>query len=165
MRIVWGVTLALTTVCLAVAGLTAEDAPADGPVTISFTTAGSHSFTVPAGITSIHVVAVGAKGGGAGPNPGGQGGVATADVVVTPGEALTAVVGGEGGGAGSPGTRDGSNGGGKSVEGGGGGGASDLRTSAADLTSRLGGRRGWRRCDRVFGDHRRSGRAGRIRGV
>ena len=46
------------------AGLaSAGPALAVSPVTVTFTGAGEHPFTVPAGVTSIHVVAIGAQGG------------------------------------------------------------------------------------------------------
>jgi hypothetical protein len=98
-------------------------------------------FAVPAGITNIHVVAIGGmggRGGGATPSTAtpGRGAVATADVSVTPGEILEISVGGNGGnGAGrNPGV--GGFGGGASgglsgdaagYGGGGGGGFSDVR--------------------------------------
>jgi len=65
----------------------------------SYTTAGTYSFTVPAGVTAISAVAVGSghagiktsSGGGA----GGQGGSLrwTSSIAVTPGEVLTVFVG------------------------------------------------------------------------
>jgi hypothetical protein len=138
-RLVWAVILTFVAICVAVVGLTAEDAPADGPVTVSFTSVGAHSFTVPAGITSIHVVAIGGHGGSAETIGGGQGGVATADVAVTSGEVLNVNVGGNGANyAGGKPVSGGANGGGSSTLGGGGGGASDVRTGGpADLLSRL----------------------------
>ena len=137
-KIVWGVVLTLCAACVGIAGLSVEDAPADGPVTISFTS-GTHSFTVPAGITSIHVVAIGGHGGSGESIAGGQGGVATANVAVTPGEALNVIVGGNGANYALNGpTSGGSNGGGSGYFGGGGGGASDVRTGGpAELATRL----------------------------
>jgi hypothetical protein len=101
-------------------------------------TGAEQTFTVPAGVTSVHVVAVGARGGtGAGaPVPGGFGAVAIADLAVTPGQVLFVNVGtnGANGVAGGGGF----NGGGDSGtpagnHGGGGGGASDVRTISRSL--------------------------------
>lgn len=92
-------------------------------------------FTVPEGITRLHIIAFGAAGGG---RSGGPGGTTDAWIPVRPGQLLGVVVGGKGdggrncnGGAGGyngGGTGGGSRGGCDSVyEGGGGGGASDIR--------------------------------------
>jgi uncharacterized repeat protein (TIGR01451 family) len=104
-------------------------------------TSGSNTFIVPKGVSTVHVVAVGGRGGTSAPNTagfagilGGHGARTTGDIAVTPGEPVYAIVGGNGSlGIG------GSNGGGAGVAGlsGGGGGASDVRTSAPDLDSRL----------------------------
>ena len=89
------------------------------------------TFTVPAGITSIHVVLVGGKGGGNdglnGSNENGYGGfgaVVIGDLAVTPSSTLDASVGFNGLPicCGIPG---------------GGGGASDIRTVSGDLSTRL----------------------------
>jgi hypothetical protein len=124
--------LVLLIVVCAVAKLAGPDArAAEAPVTVSFTEVGAHTFMVPAGVTSIHVVAVGAPGAAGEEAPGGAGGVATADVAVTPGQTLGVYVGGPG-----QSTAGGFNGGGGGAERtGGGGGASDVR-SGADLGSR-----------------------------
>jgi hypothetical protein len=68
-----------------------------------YTTAGTYTFTVPNGCTSISAVVVGGGGGGAGcdgnqvrgetNNGGGGGGLAYGTIGVTPGETLTVVVG------------------------------------------------------------------------
>jgi hypothetical protein len=63
--------------------------------TVSYTEVGEHVFTVPAGVTSIHVVAIGAKGGG-GYAPGGVGARVEGDLAVTGGQNLYAAVGGAG---------------------------------------------------------------------
>jgi hypothetical protein len=102
-----------------------------------FTATGTEqAFTVPAGVTSVHIVAVGAKGGGA---LGGVGGTATADLAVTPGQTLYVEVGGIGQ-FGPAGFNGGGSGGGF-PSGGSGGGASDVRTvaraTAGSSTSRL----------------------------
>ena len=75
----------------------------------AYTTAGTFTFTVPAGTTSISAVVVGGGGGGSGcdggqirnetNNGGGGGGLAYGTIAVTPGETLTVVVG-SGGNAG-----------------------------------------------------------------
>ena len=120
--------------------LAATPALAADPVEVTFESIGAEQqFVVPDGVTSIHVVLIGAQGGA--PNTGwsgGQGARVTADLVVTGGSVLFVEVGGNGihfGGSG------GFNGGGYSYSGGPGGGASDLRTipraNAGSLTSRL----------------------------
>ena len=122
------------------------------------------SFVVPRGVTTLRVVAIGARGGFGGlgppngnPGPGGLGAIVSASIRVTPGMRLFVLVGGIGAdhprGA-SPGA-GGFNGGGLgsgapgatatfgSGGGGGGGGASDVRTcsisdrSCDTLASRL----------------------------
>lgn len=73
-------------------------------VTCSFSFTGNpdQTFTVPAGISNVKVLAVGAAGGAAGPRfptpaPGGAGAVATGMVNVTAGQTLYVEVGGRGG--------------------------------------------------------------------
>src|SRR5437870_5583615 len=84
-------------------------------------TRAADSFTVPAGVTSIHVVVVGGHGANGGSNtcgsfcgaPGGSGGSGdnvTADLPVTPGGTLTVTVGANGNGR-TGGFRDGGTGG------------------------------------------------------
>lgn len=75
----------------------------------AYTSAGSYSFVVPAGVTQVSAMAVGGGGGGAGDSgglggsPGGGGGLVYSNTwSVTPGETLTVTVGG--GGAGGPGS-------------------------------------------------------------
>ena len=75
--------------------------------TVSFTAPGSASWTVPAGVTSIRIVATGGAGGGDndqyGRGEGGNGAVVTTSLTVAPGQVLNLVVGGggvQGGGAG-----------------------------------------------------------------
>src|SRR5207302_733780 len=89
------------------------------PGTCSFTATGEDVFSVPAGVTMLHVVAVGAGGGG-GANAGGGGGAAatvTADISVPSGlHSLYVEVGGPGSSAssasgGAPGTNGGGAGG------------------------------------------------------
>ncbi|MGP8101692.1 MAG: hypothetical protein ACLQHL_13200 [Candidatus Cybelea sp.] len=94
------------------------------------------SFSVPARVTKIMVVALGAMGGG---HNGGRGGRTTATISVTPGDTLAVFVGGE-----ASGTRGGFNGGGPGLDGGhcscagyGGGGASDVRAGGDALGDRI----------------------------
>jgi hypothetical protein len=87
-------------------------------------TGAEQTFTVPAGVTSVHVVATGAAGGAAGGGAlGGRGAVVSGDVVVAPGPLYVEVgsTGFNGGGA--------IQGSGGIGEGGNGGGASDVRTT------------------------------------
>lgn len=104
-------------------------------------TSGSTTFTVPGGVTLVHVVAVGGEGAASsGGAAGGYGAVVSGDLTVTPTSTLTAVVAGNGSGG-----TGGANGGGagttSSYEGtaisGGGGGASDVRATSDEPASRL----------------------------
>jgi hypothetical protein len=143
-------TIIIAGACCAAAGAALAD-------TSTFRTTGAEqSFVVPAGVTRLHVVAIGGAGGVGGQNAGGgagnPGAIATADLAVTPGELLYVEVAGNGGDAdnahGSQGT-GGFNGGGHDgtgvgigQDGGGGGGASDVRTVSSSsgpgsLSSRL----------------------------
>jgi hypothetical protein len=119
--------------CLsACAFLAAAQSAAAAPTVTKFSFTGAEQdFTVPAGVTSMHVVAIGGKGGtGAGnTKTGGFGAVVSADIAVTPGQVLEVLVGGNGGDAagttgGSGGFNNGAKGGddGPGTEGGGGGG-------------------------------------------
>ena len=72
---------------------------------ISYTTAGTFSFVVPTGVTSVNGVAIGGGGGGqgggrSGMGPGGGGAQLsyTNNIAVTPGETLTVIVGAGGAG-------------------------------------------------------------------
>ena len=119
-------------VCIALAMSLPLSAAATVTATASFTTAGSYTFTVPAGVTSIAVTAAGAAGGSiSGGGTGGRGAGVAATVPVTPGEQLVVGVGGVGGGVIGPGAGGaggvgggGSGASGASFEGAGGGGAS-----------------------------------------
>ena len=69
-----------------------------GSVTFNFT-GSSQTFTVPAGVVSITILATGAQGGlgwGLRGGAGGLGGRTTATVSATPGASLTVRVGGAG---------------------------------------------------------------------
>jgi hypothetical protein len=124
--------LILTTAIAAagVGGLLADQAAAlpsacsqSGRTVTCTHTSGSNPFTVPAGVFSIHVVAVGGRGGfGAFDADGGDGAVVSGDLPVKKGRTLYAVVG-----ANAPFNDSGA----------GGGSASDVRTSQNDLSSRL----------------------------
>ncbi len=106
-------------------------------------TGGPVSFTVPAGVVSILIEAVGAKGGGGFPSgDAGDGGRAVARVSVAPGTVLTVRVGGAGqAGAGSASAAGGFNGGGGTTGngGGGGGGATSVHDGATPLVIAGGG--------------------------
>jgi hypothetical protein len=111
------------------------------PVVVEFSyTGAAQSFAVPDGVTSIHVVAVGGKGGrNTGANvDGGFGARVVGDLTVTAGQTLHVFVGDNGATAQSGG-QGGFNGGGDGgpLWGSGGGGASDIRTLAGDASTRL----------------------------
>ena len=121
----------------------------------SYSTIGEHTFVVPAGISTVHVDARGGRGGAGGPAGGGSGGggaVANANLAVSAGQSLYAVVGGPGAAGSFPtGGTGGSNGGGAGgngfdgsfedgTGGGGGGGASDVRTIPVAQMGTLGSR-------------------------
>jgi hypothetical protein len=107
--------------------------------TVTFTSTGAEqTFKVPGGVTTVHVLAIGAHGGDVTPAVGGFGAKATGDLPVTAGQLLYIEVAGNGSFSptGWP-VAGGFNGGGASSGPGGasGGGASDVRTrpvSAAD---------------------------------
>ena len=114
----------------------------------TYTTAGSYSFVVPVGITSISAVCVGGGGGGGNNGEsaftdwaggGAGGGLAYGTFAVTPGETLTVIVG-AGGAGGTSSSRDGGDGGNSSIssssstflQGNGGGGGSQGTNGTAD---------------------------------
>jgi hypothetical protein len=124
-------------------GLAPAPASAEQSAPVKLTGEGEHQFVVPAGVTSVEVQLVGARGGGARlefggvPPVGGRGAQVEGTLSVTPGETLFVEIGGEGAtnlsevlGAG------GFNGGGNGAfgtfpahaAGGGGGGATDVRS-------------------------------------
>jgi hypothetical protein len=115
----------LTTFSLAATtALTTGTASATPATLFSSTTAGSYAVTVPGGVTSVTITAVGGTGSN-GPGGGGEGAIVTSIATVAPGDSLTVTVGADGGvttggsGAGSGGSDFGGPGGG----GGGGGSA------------------------------------------
>jgi hypothetical protein len=142
----------------AAATTTGATATGNGSVTLSWgdgTTAtfgytgAAQIFVVPAGVSQIDAVAVGASGGSAGTAPGGTGATESGTISVEPDETLYVYVGGQGGDSktsvcGTDRSTDlatratgGYNGGGPSgrattgsASGGGGGGASDVQTVA-----------------------------------
>ncbi|WKZ76452.1 MAG: glycine-rich protein [Vicingaceae bacterium] len=103
------------------------------------------TFTVPNGVTSVKIMAWGAKGGGAtpcsGPNEddGGWGGFAEGDLVVVPGQVLNVYVGGFPGlNIGNGFQAGGYNGGGSGgMYAAAGGGASDVRIGGISLNDRV----------------------------
>jgi hypothetical protein len=77
-------------------GVTLEygDAPPAPPGQVYFTTFGTHTWTVPAGVTSISVAAVGAGGSALGGSGGGGGGLGWKNnIAVTPGQVYTYNIG------------------------------------------------------------------------
>ncbi len=120
--------------CLALAAgaLTATPALATPLVTEAFpSTSTEQTFTVPTGVTSVHVRAIGEAGeqgeGFENLIAGGDGAVVSADLPVTPGETLYVEVAAPGfNGGGAP-----------SFGGGAGGGASDVRTISAGAPETL----------------------------
>jgi hypothetical protein len=107
-------------------------------------TGNEQCYTVPAGVTSVHVTAHGAAGGAA-VSPGGNGALASGNVAVTPGETIYVEVGGTGSAGGTSTATPAFNGGGSAFSnfgldnGGGGGGASDVRTTSCAATCVSGG--------------------------
>jgi Glycine rich protein len=128
--------MAIGVVVASVLALT--NAAGAGATTQTFnSTGGEQTFTVPAGVTFVHVVAIGGRGGsgdssGATGGVGGFGAQVAADLPVTAGQLLYIEVAGNGksGLAPNPGAGgfNGGGAGGFTQGGGGGGGASDVRT-------------------------------------
>jgi hypothetical protein len=94
------------------AGLPTACSHSGRTVTCTYTS-GSNPFTVPPGVFSIHVVAVGGRGASGEFSAGGSGAVVSVDLPVKQGSTLYVVVGANGGSA------------------------SDVRTSQDDLSTRL----------------------------
>ncbi len=135
--------------CATAVLLSAAGAGVASAETATFASTGAEQpFTVPAGVTSLQVTAVGGRGGG---GLGGFGAVARATVPVTPGQALFVNVGGNGVAAelndqGTP-AAGGFNGGGSGGSGShvfnpgdSGGGATDVRSFSRNLPTSLGTR-------------------------
>jgi hypothetical protein len=112
-----------------------------GVVTCTYASTGAEqTFTVPPGVTSLTVTAVGAPGGSFLPDPpdGGRGAQVTGVLSsLTPGQTLYIEVGGAGGSSNGAG---GFNGGGSSSIGKSGGGASDVRTTSRTAPDTLNSR-------------------------
>jgi uncharacterized protein YjbI with pentapeptide repeats len=112
--------------------------------TRTFTRPGGSSFTVPASVSMVTVVAAGAPGGSCpqASTTGGLGAAVTAEVPVSPGESLALSVGGPGDNCGSPGGGVGGGGGGGKggsgaaghLGGAGGGGATVVQVSTPSPT-------------------------------
>ena len=114
----------------------AASAGAATTATSTFTTLGQSTFTVPAGVTSVTINAIGAAGGGCTGVAGGEGASVTATVAVSPGDQLLVGVGGAGGpcsagGAGGVGGGGAGGAGSSASPSSGGGGASLVWTSQA----------------------------------
>jgi hypothetical protein len=130
----WLSVLRVLSTSVAFAALVAPVASAQAASRSFVYTGGEQTFVVPAGVSSIHVLAVGGSGGDAFPG-GGAGGasaVVSGEETVTPGQTLYVEVGGSGqpeleGGHG--GFNGGGEGGPTPFGAGGGGGASDVRTA------------------------------------
>ncbi len=124
--------------------------PQSGNQTFNYT-GSMQTFTVPACITNLQVTLYGAEGGQRNSQPGGQGGMVSGDLAVSPGQLVYVYVGGRGANQQTAGW----NGGGigdfqAGGEAGGGGGASDLRLNGTNLSDRVavaggGGGSGWNR--------------------
>ena len=147
MRFVAARRTTLTVLAMPVVGLATLSYPmaalaAGGSETFTYTGA-EQAFTVPAGVSELHVTAIGGHGGEDSFVPGDWGGAGasvTTDIGVTPGQPLYIEVGGNGNAArGMIGGANAFNGGGPGGPGefgaGGGGGATDVRQcSFADIT-------------------------------
>lgn len=72
---------------------------ASAPTIVSFTTVGTTTWTVPAGVTVVDYLVVGGGGGGGAYGGGGAGGFLTGSLYTTPGASLTVVVGAGGTGS------------------------------------------------------------------
>ncbi|MHB1537865.1 MAG: hypothetical protein ACYCYN_05065, partial [Solirubrobacteraceae bacterium] len=94
----FGRVLAATLGALAALGWVAGTARAQTTTTTTYATPGSYIFTVPAGVSSLTVTAVGAAGGACNATSGGEGASGTVTVTVSSGQELAVGVGGPGGG-------------------------------------------------------------------
>ncbi len=138
--LLWGLLLAYAASPAHAAGSCSTTA---GVTTCTFGPTGAEdTFTVPDGVSSIHVVATGAPGAVSATSfSAGRGAEVSGDLTVTPGDTLYVEVGGAptGGGNCFSGVTcvGGFNGGGSSRSGGGGGGASDVREVPRDQSGSL----------------------------
>lgn len=121
-RYIWG--FAIGGAAALSLSMASTSSAAETTQTFSYTGA-EQTFTVPAGVSSVHVTAIGGSGGKAGAQ-GGQAAEVEGDLGVKPGQTLYVEVGGDGG-VGFTVSPGGFNGGGEGA--GGGGGASDVRTN------------------------------------
>lgn len=141
-----GLTAAALPVVTSIVAPTALQAQSGSSQTFNFTGA-AQTFTVPAGVTLITVDAYGGEGGRSPYALASRGGRVQATITVTPGESLTATVGGAGGtsdfgpsAVGAGGFNGGGNGGDQQIwGGGGGGGATDVRRGSTKLVVAGGG--------------------------
>lgn len=107
---------------------------ANKAVADSFSTPGSYTYVVPAGVTAIQITVQGGAGGWNGSQFGGYGAKISFSLSVTPGETLSGIIGGKGGDtysvtpgtAGTSGGGAGGTGGSVGRGGGGGGGATSI---------------------------------------
>src|SRR6185312_9613731 len=84
--------------CVDAGGTAGRSPTVKGLLTCTFSTSGSYSFTVPAGATSVTVIAVGGKGGDYSASVvGGKGASAEGTFSTLAGAGLTIAVGGAGG--------------------------------------------------------------------
>jgi hypothetical protein len=131
-------------IAVTIASLVAAIAPvapalAAGPVDVVFSFTGAEqSWTVPSGVTTIHVHLIGGRGASGGGYPGGVAHDVSGDLLVTPGSTIYVEVGGAG-----IGHTPGFNGGGaRGIDGNlgtaaAGGGASDIRTISRSMSGTL----------------------------
>jgi hypothetical protein len=121
----------------------------NAPLVTNYTTPGTYSWTAPAGVTSITLVMRGGAGGGANLASGGNGGLVSGTLAVTPGVTYTIVSAGGGvaggTGLGTGGTGGGGNGGsfGSSKASGGGGGSYFSNGATLLVAAGGGGGVGW----------------------
>ena len=116
--------------------LQSDKSSARSSISYYYYTGSFQEYVVPSGVHKLTVSAYGGQGGSTRTAAGGAGGHISADVSVTPGQALYVYVGGAGG-TNSAGYNGGGMADGDCEGGGGGGGASDVRASVGDLYSRI----------------------------
>ena len=133
-----------TAVIVCAAVVSAAPARAAGPVTVTFGAVGTHTWTVPAAVTSLQLSLAGGEGGTApvNPAPGGRGATVAATVAVTPGDTVDVVVAGAGSSDGTGGVGGGGRGG--SDDAAGGGGASRITVAGTLVAVAAGGGGGTR---------------------